>query len=493
MKPSLSFSDVCKGKQESNQLPNSEVKQDGGSNKGDLQILEISEGGNRKEELKSKLVGELIHLKAVAHIATVMAGEGFHDKILDYLGDMWILISPRTEEEKNKVLNNQNLKSWFKTFKPWDENFKITSRISWISIEGLPVNYWNSDVLVQIGRIWGEVLITDLCQFGKGDISQSRICVRTQITDLIMGSTIVKIEGHIIKIRFVETKADNFLTETITPNKNDQASDQESNDSSEEDSRQGEFSDGESQAPGNRSDSEDEESEYVANTLFGSPETNGNFRYHTTLNADIPDNSIDKSVNNGQKNINIRPIQFDEREKTPNDIPNEQQPPINRNSSFVHPESPNQQIESEKTENLDDEKLKEQGSYERPIPNFYNKISSKLQDLLQTPYNQKRKNVIGEEGEVGKLNGEDQSTRKKLQFSPRITRSKAKLMQKEKSSQQSQGYTWRIKTTSAPSSFEPQEMEKTIETGEQCGFYHYNSNRGSSSQGSKQGESMGQS
>ena len=48
------------------------------------------------------------------------------------------------------------------------------------------------------------------------------------------------------------------------------------------------------------------------------------------------------------------------------------------------------------------------------IPKIYDKISSKLQNLLQTPFLNKQKNIIGEEGEVGKLNGENQSTRKKL-------------------------------------------------------------------------------
>ncbi|KAL4584334.1 hypothetical protein LXL04_008933 [Taraxacum kok-saghyz] len=366
--PNLSFKDVCKGSQ--NPIIKTKINDSHNmeSIRETFQTFDITNGGNRKEELTSKLVGELIHYKAVSHISTVIAGEGYPDDIIDYLGDFWILLSPRTDEEREKILNNSNLKAWFKTLKPWDENFNINNRITWITIEGLPVNYWNIDVLVQIGRQWGEVLISDLCKFGLADISQSRVCVRTQISDLIMGSGIVNIEDKKIKIRFMETKGENALNPLNLLQKYKQTSNQGNYDSSDDDSNQGDFSDGESQAPGNISDSEDEESEFVANTYFGSPETNGN-----NCNQFYGDNekeNTEKNEYNGQK------------EENPNDpIPSSTNYPTPTNtisSSTNYPPTTNTLNDKAQSNNTVNNPNYNQLNKEKTIPNFYNKISSKL-------------------------------------------------------------------------------------------------------------------
>ncbi|KAL4587940.1 hypothetical protein LXL04_000817 [Taraxacum kok-saghyz] len=115
---------------------------------------------------------------------------------------------------------------------------------------------------------------------------------------MIMGSSSVIIEGHEIKIRFAETKGDNILHRSSIHKNEEQHPNQEYNESSDEDSRQGDFSDGESQAPGNRSDSEDDESEFVANTCFASPETNGKKSSNNNINAENSKPSLDNSVNN---------------------------------------------------------------------------------------------------------------------------------------------------------------------------------------------------
>ncbi|KAL4564728.1 hypothetical protein LXL04_028797 [Taraxacum kok-saghyz] len=43
---------------------------------------------DRTEELKAKLIGELIHFKAITHIVNVLIGEGIQESSIDYLGDL---------------------------------------------------------------------------------------------------------------------------------------------------------------------------------------------------------------------------------------------------------------------------------------------------------------------------------------------------------------------------------------------------------------------
>ena len=121
---------------------------------------------------------------------------------------------------------------------------------------------------------------------------------------------------------------------------------------------------------------------------------------------------------------------------------------------------------------------------------LYDKISVKLQDLLRTPFNQKHKSLMGEEGEVGKLNGEELSTRKQLKFSPRITRSKSKLIHTERSSQMLGEYTWKPKTKKSNPVHEPSEINSAFRLGTNCGIFRKGEPSGA---GSKTGEVLGQS
>ncbi|KAL4573568.1 hypothetical protein LXL04_020378 [Taraxacum kok-saghyz] len=114
------------------------------------------------------------------------------------------MITPVSEEDKNKFLNNGNIKSWFKSLKIWEDNFKIDKRIAWVNVEGIPIKYWSLEVLVQIARDWGEVVITDLCQFGGANVAQSKVCIRTKMTNHIMGSKWCKIDIETFQIRFME-------------------------------------------------------------------------------------------------------------------------------------------------------------------------------------------------------------------------------------------------------------------------------------------------
>ncbi|KAL4586990.1 hypothetical protein LXL04_011638 [Taraxacum kok-saghyz] len=387
------------------------------------EVLNISGDIDRTEELKVKLVGELIHFKAITHIVNVLIGEGIHENSIDYLGDLWILISPKNEEERNKFLTHEGIRSWFKIIKDWESDFNAEQRISWISIEGLPAKFWSLEVLVQIAR-----------KFKEDDTRK------------------ISIFSYSVKNYYEDSEASsNNLNE---------------NDHSDVNGVRGAMSDGESSVREYRSWMEDEESTFIADTCLEENDIKVDF-------FDQEDNNEEREKTKSTDEFHNGHFHSPEDKCTDNNSKKSASPAVSNTASSDHNASnpamvitPNQNPESPK--NMANQN---NNGENHTNTNLYSKISTKLQDILKTPYNQRHKSLIGEEGEIGKLNGDDLSTRKKLHFSPRITRSKAKSMQTTQSEQPTQfesGYMWKPKTKKA--TYEAAEVNQAFSMGTKCGI-----------------------
>ncbi|KAL4590808.1 hypothetical protein LXL04_003751 [Taraxacum kok-saghyz] len=246
---------------------------------------------DRGEELQHKFVGELRHFKALAHISNAMIGEGFHEGILDYLGSLWVLISTNSEEEISKLLNNQNMEAWFKNIEKWQDGFAIKDRITWVSIEGILVNHWNSETFVQIGRHWGEVLVTDTCEFKNNNVSQGKVCIKTSKMEMILGTMKIKVNGDLATIRFKEIEGVKF---TNTPDEEENRGNQEDLESEGEQTNvnleeQGEFN-------------EEEREKNVSHDPINSDTTLNNFQENGMNSPN--DNQGEQEENDHQTNHN---------------------------------------------------------------------------------------------------------------------------------------------------------------------------------------------
>ncbi|KAI3790432.1 hypothetical protein L2E82_03464 [Cichorium intybus] len=158
--------------------------------------------------LSHKLVGELKCLNTFPFLVNICAAEGLNKNMVKYLGGMWVLFNTKNEEEREKIKSNLEIQGCLKSIKKWDENFQIKDRIVLLKIEGLPPQARGPNNFIKIGRLWGDVIITDTCSESRTDWSFGKICVRTDCIDFIKESVEVIIGTDHIRIRVTELEGD---------------------------------------------------------------------------------------------------------------------------------------------------------------------------------------------------------------------------------------------------------------------------------------------
>ncbi|KAL4289527.1 hypothetical protein GQ457_14G009440 [Hibiscus cannabinus] len=60
-----------------------------------------------------------------------------------------------------KSLQDSNwayLRKVFHKIQPWEESFKISERVTWVELVGVPLHCWNHQTFMEIAGIWGELL-----------------------------------------------------------------------------------------------------------------------------------------------------------------------------------------------------------------------------------------------------------------------------------------------------------------------------------------------
>nr|GEW73141.1 cytochrome P450 [Tanacetum cinerariifolium] len=108
--------------------------------------------------------------------------EGFCDFITKYLGGLHILIQFLDPESAKKALTNHSLISLL----PWNTSYRITQRVTWIAISGLPPHMWYPEPYTSIAKLWGDILLPKDCSSRQFDRSTGKVCILTTHTNLIL-------------------------------------------------------------------------------------------------------------------------------------------------------------------------------------------------------------------------------------------------------------------------------------------------------------------
>ena len=195
-KETTSYAQVVTAKQQDRATQTSERKR----------VILNRESIDRKKEIKGRFVAEVINIKAMACIKAVLVGAGFSQNCIDYLGGMWILLTPRTETDTKKLEDKSFTNTWFKCVKPWEEGFRISERLVWLQIEGVPVEYWSHSTFISIASNWGDVIQADLCNFGNNLYDRGVVCIKTEITDIILENITLIVDNEAISIRVKEVE-----------------------------------------------------------------------------------------------------------------------------------------------------------------------------------------------------------------------------------------------------------------------------------------------
>ncbi|KAL4573846.1 hypothetical protein LXL04_020666 [Taraxacum kok-saghyz] len=149
------------------------------------------------------MLGEVKNLTALATISPSVRGIGKGKLSIDYMGGLWVLIS-RQDGGKIDPVMLQNMESWFRSIKPWEEGFTVKERVTWLSIEGLPVEGWNQHNLNLIVKQWGEPIFTQDCSIGGRNLSKGKVCIKTSQKALLTCTCKVEVGGNNFIIRIID-------------------------------------------------------------------------------------------------------------------------------------------------------------------------------------------------------------------------------------------------------------------------------------------------
>ncbi|PWA49836.1 hypothetical protein CTI12_AA434350 [Artemisia annua] len=125
-----------------------------------------------------------------------------------YLGGLHILIQFPDPESAKKALTNNSLKSYFKSLSPWNTCYRITERVTWIAISGLPPHMWYPEPYTSIAKLWGDILLPEDCSSRQFDRSTRKVCILTKHTNLILETIQVSIGNEIFPIRVMEIEGE---------------------------------------------------------------------------------------------------------------------------------------------------------------------------------------------------------------------------------------------------------------------------------------------
>nr|GEY68747.1 RNA-directed DNA polymerase, eukaryota [Tanacetum cinerariifolium] len=166
--------------------------------------LVLDETCIKEHDFSLSLMGKVKTVSTIPNFPIILSNEGFHNIKITYLGRMWVLFGMESLESKDKILNHTGVNSWFLTIKEAYNSFVCDERITWVSIEGLPIKAWMLNSFCKIASLWGEfVEREDSDSFA---LSNKPLCLKTKIDDSINERCKIIIQEDIIGENFVGNK-----------------------------------------------------------------------------------------------------------------------------------------------------------------------------------------------------------------------------------------------------------------------------------------------
>jgi hypothetical protein len=156
----------------------------------------------------TSVIAELKSINGAINTHNLILDEGFDDFYIKYIGGLYLLIQLPNHNLVSKVLSNPNFLSHFKTLIPWNNNFRITNRVTWIAISGLPPQLWSSNSFSDVAGHWGKVIIPEDCNVRQFNRSTGKVCILTNRLDIIQETATIPVDNEHIVVRVYEIDED---------------------------------------------------------------------------------------------------------------------------------------------------------------------------------------------------------------------------------------------------------------------------------------------
>ncbi|KAK8661557.1 hypothetical protein V6N13_091156 [Hibiscus sabdariffa] len=109
-----------------------------------------------------------------------------------------------TEEERQSVLDRSDLDRWFVKVLPWSPDIGFDSRSVWISVLGVPVQFWSQDTFRNIAHLWGSLVRLDESTLDLTSFEQARLLIEMKHWDRIVETIEVDCDGRLVPVRVQE-------------------------------------------------------------------------------------------------------------------------------------------------------------------------------------------------------------------------------------------------------------------------------------------------
>ncbi|GKC67933.1 cytochrome P450 [Tanacetum coccineum] len=156
----------------------------------------------------SSIIAELKSISGATNTHNLFIDEGFDDFSIKYIGGLYLLIQLPNHGLASKGLSNPTFISHFMSLQPWNTNFRVTNRLTWIAISRLPPQLWISNPFSRIAEHWGKVMIEEDCSKRQFNRTTGKVCILTDKLDFIRETILVPVNKETISVRVFETDED---------------------------------------------------------------------------------------------------------------------------------------------------------------------------------------------------------------------------------------------------------------------------------------------
>ncbi|GJT08236.1 RNA-directed DNA polymerase, eukaryota [Tanacetum coccineum] len=155
-----------------------------------------------ERDFSSSLMGKIKDINAMPNLYLILANEGFDNVKITHLGGMWVLLDMDSIVVKDKILKHVGVGSWFNELQPACNSFVCDERITWISIEGLPITAFTRYTFAKIVSSSDE--LADVDEPESNILSYKRSCVKVKSNVTINDKVKIIVKGKIFWIRVEE-------------------------------------------------------------------------------------------------------------------------------------------------------------------------------------------------------------------------------------------------------------------------------------------------
>lgn len=112
--------------------------------KHDEKLISINVQPTASEWLSKSVVVQLNDITTTEMVQKAFIENNFSDVVLRLLGGLNRIVTFKSKEDRKMALNNNLIKGWFQSFKPWNGQAAGKPRLVWIKCKGIPLNTWGA-------------------------------------------------------------------------------------------------------------------------------------------------------------------------------------------------------------------------------------------------------------------------------------------------------------------------------------------------------------